>query len=74
MIPNAAVDPLHDLRMGESIAFGAPGIPPTWSSSDKDFVTTALGIPFIIASFYGGTGLLIVVSVCWIWCRKSTVT
>ncbi len=27
-------------------------------------VTTALGIPFIIASFYGGTGLLIVVSVC----------
>ena len=27
-------------------------------------VTTSLGIPFIIASFYGGTGLLIVVSVC----------
>jgi preprotein translocase subunit SecY len=27
-------------------------------------VTAALGIPFIIASFYGGTGLLIVVSVC----------
>ena len=24
-------------------AFGAPGIGPTWSSSDKDFVTTALG-------------------------------
>jgi glucoamylase len=24
-------------------AFGGPGIPPTWSSSDKDFVTTALG-------------------------------
>jgi glucoamylase len=24
-------------------AFGAPGITPTWSSSDKDFVTTALG-------------------------------
>jgi glucoamylase len=23
-------------------AFGAPGIPPTWCSSDKDFVTTAL--------------------------------
>ena len=23
-------------------AFGAPGIAPTWSSSDKDFVTTAL--------------------------------
>jgi preprotein translocase subunit SecY len=27
-------------------------------------VTTSLGIPFLIASFYGGTGLLIVVSVC----------
>lgn len=24
-------------------AFGAPGVPPTWSSSDKDFVTTAIG-------------------------------
>jgi glucoamylase len=24
-------------------AFGAPGSPPTWSSSDKDLVTTALG-------------------------------
>jgi len=24
-------------------AFGSPGIAPTWSSSDKDFVTTALG-------------------------------
>ncbi len=24
-------------------AFGAPGIAPTWSSSDKDFVSTALG-------------------------------
>lgn len=24
-------------------AFGAPGVPPTWSSSDKDFVTTSLG-------------------------------
>jgi glucoamylase len=24
-------------------AFGAPGMPPSWSSSDKDFVTTALG-------------------------------
>lgn len=28
---------------GRSEAFGAPGIAPTWSSSDKDFVTTALG-------------------------------
>jgi glucoamylase len=24
-------------------AFGAPGVAPTWASSDKDFVTTALG-------------------------------
>ncbi len=24
-------------------AFGWPGVPPTWSSSDKDFVTTSLG-------------------------------
>lgn len=24
-------------------AFGAPGIEPTWASSDKDFITTALG-------------------------------
>ena len=24
-------------------AFGAPGIPPTWASSDKDLVTTGLG-------------------------------
>jgi glucoamylase len=30
-----------DLMTGE--AFGAPGIAPTWCSSDKDFVTTALG-------------------------------
>ncbi len=29
--------------MNEQQAFGAPGIPPTWCSSDKDFVTTALG-------------------------------
>src|SRR5580698_787406 len=26
-------------------AFGAPGMAPTWSSSDKDYVTTALGRP-----------------------------
>ena len=26
-----------------AVAFGAPGISPTWSSSDKDYVTTALG-------------------------------
>jgi glucoamylase len=24
-------------------AFGSPGMPPTWSSSDKDYVTTSLG-------------------------------
>ena len=29
--------------MTSDSAFGAPGIPPTWSSSDKDFITTALG-------------------------------
>lgn len=28
---------------GSGEAFGAPGLAPTWSSSDKDFVTTALG-------------------------------
>ncbi|HEX4377415.1 MAG TPA: glycoside hydrolase family 15 protein [Steroidobacteraceae bacterium] len=27
----------------ETQAFGGPGVAPTWSSSDKDFVTTALG-------------------------------
>jgi len=26
-----------------AVAFGAPGIAPTWSSSDKDYVTSALG-------------------------------
>lgn len=29
--------------MMNDCAFGAPGIPPTWSSSEKDFITTALG-------------------------------
>ena len=29
-------------RMNDE-AFGAPGLAPTWCSSDKDFVTTALG-------------------------------
>src|SRR5258705_10744728 len=32
-----------NLIAGRSEAFGAPGIAPTWCSSDKDFVTTALG-------------------------------
>ncbi len=27
----------------DSEAFGSPGVAPTWCSSDKDFVTTALG-------------------------------
>jgi len=34
---------VNDSAGMESIAFGAPGIAPTWCSSDKDFVTTALG-------------------------------
>jgi glucoamylase len=29
--------------MMNDLAFGSPGTPPTWSSSDKDFITTALG-------------------------------
>jgi glucoamylase len=42
-------DPTHTIVMPcppeslAGVAFGAPGIAPTWSSSDKDFVTTALG-------------------------------
>jgi len=32
-----------NLIAGRNEAFGAPGIGPTWCSSDKDFVTTALG-------------------------------
>src|SRR3984957_20858621 len=32
---------LSDWLNVASEAFGAPGIAPTWSSSDKDFVTTA---------------------------------
>lgn len=27
----------------DALAFGAPGCRPTWSSSDKDFVTSSLG-------------------------------
>jgi glucoamylase len=33
----------EDTFVIESEAFGGPGIPPTWSSSAKDLVTTALG-------------------------------
>jgi glucoamylase len=42
-------DPVQTIVMPDPLdtpadtAFGAPGIAPTWSSSDKDFVTTALG-------------------------------
>ena len=32
-------------------AFGSPGISPTWSSSDKDYITTSLG-----SSRLGGGG------------------
>jgi len=35
-------------------AFGAPGIAPTWSSSDKDYVTTALGASRIWATIGHG--------------------
>ncbi|XSG81820.1 MAG: glycoside hydrolase family 15 protein [Methyloligella sp. ZOD6] len=35
-------------------AFGAPGIPPTWASSDKDFVTTALGTSRVWATIGHG--------------------
>ena len=37
-------------------------------------VANMVNIDFQIASFYGGTGLLIAVSVASIWCRRSTVT
>src|SRR5581483_5221792 len=41
-------DPVESIAVSEHSgarrpAFGAPGIAPTWCSSDKDFVTTALG-------------------------------
>jgi glucoamylase len=38
----------------QGIAFGAPGISPTWSSSDKDFVTTALDGPRLWATIGHG--------------------
>jgi glucoamylase len=40
------VQPLSSTDEAEKMmgqAFGAPGVSPTWSSSDKDFVTTAIG-------------------------------
>lgn len=36
-------------------AFGAPGIAPTWCSSDKDFVTTALGAARVWVTIGHGT-------------------
>jgi preprotein translocase subunit SecY len=33
-----------------------------------------LNVDFTIASFMGGTGLLIVISVCLTWSRRSTAT
>jgi glucoamylase len=39
-----------------AVAFGAPGLPPTWCSSDKDFVTTALGSSRLWATI--GHGIL----------------
>lgn len=38
----------------QSLAPGAPGISPTWSSSDKDFVTSALGIGRVWATIGHG--------------------
>jgi glucoamylase len=35
-------------------AFGFPGILPTWSSSDKDFITTALGVSRVWATIGHG--------------------
>src|ERR1700683_3818985 len=35
--------PAADAKDPGGAAFGAPGIAPTWSSSDKDYVSTALG-------------------------------
>ena len=43
---DAGTDGAHDPEGAQDpggAAFGAPGIAPTWCSSDKDFVTTALG-------------------------------
>ncbi|HTW74816.1 MAG TPA: glycoside hydrolase family 15 protein [Steroidobacteraceae bacterium] len=35
---------------GTGVAFGAPGVAPTWCSSDKDYVTTALDGPRLWAT------------------------
>ncbi len=39
---------------GTGVAFGAPGVSPTWSSSDKDYVTTALDGPRLWATIGHG--------------------
>jgi glucoamylase len=36
------MDPTPTVSADVGVAFGAPGISPTWCSSDKDYVTTAL--------------------------------
>lgn len=45
-----------DVRSLPGIAPGAPGIAPTWASSDKDFVTTAVGASRLWATI--GHGVL----------------
>ena len=37
-------------------------------------ISSALEVNYTVASFYGGTGLLIVISVAFDWCRRSTAT
>jgi glucoamylase len=44
---------MNPTRTGKE-AFGAPGTSPTWSSSDKDFVTTTLGSPRLWATIGHG--------------------
>lgn len=43
-------------QTAQGLAPGAPGLPPTWASSDKDFVTTALGASRVWVT--GGHGAL----------------
>jgi glucoamylase len=46
----------HYFQLTSGTAFGAPGVPPTWASSDKDLVTTALGPSRVWATI--GHGIL----------------
>lgn len=48
------MDPNWSMTAQGATAFGAPGIPPTWCSSDKDFVTTALDGPRVWATIGHG--------------------